>query len=169
MEAKSWKLRITNAMKEAGTYQPFFDEVITTLAGIMNKRDDAEDFYIKTGGRPIVKHTNKGGNSNLEQNPALRLINDLNRDALQYWRELGLTPAGLKKIIDDSMKNSSASPLDKVLESLEKQTAVIEPVKPKAPATKTKAKTKGKEKTAKIATIKTVAKTKKVKKDEEMR
>ena len=92
---------------------------IMTLAGILEKRDEAEKLYKASGGKPIVRHTNKGGATNIEQNPALRLINDLNRDALQYWRELGLTPAGLKKINDEAMKSQPKDALSEVLWKLE--------------------------------------------------
>lgn len=101
MKREAWKKRIAEATRAAGTYQPFFESVIDTLASILEKRDEAERLYNASGAAPIVKHTNKGGATNLEQNPALRLINDLNRDALQYWRELGLTPSGLSKISSD--------------------------------------------------------------------
>lgn len=81
MKKKTWKARIKKACTEAGTYRPFFDTVIDELAGIMERRDMALDAFQKTGGNVIVKHTNKNGSANLEQNPALRLVNDLNRDA----------------------------------------------------------------------------------------
>ena len=32
------------------------------------------------------------------KNPALVIINECNQQALAYWRELGLTPAGYKKL-----------------------------------------------------------------------
>ena len=111
MKKKTWKARIKKACTEAGTYRPFFDTVIDELAGIMERRDMALDAFQKTGGNVIVKHTNKNGSANLEQNPALRLVNDLNRDALAYWRDLGLTPAGLKKINEKSMEKPKRSAL----------------------------------------------------------
>lgn len=103
MTREGWKKKITEATKAAGTYREFFDPVIATLSDILDKRDKAEKLYQESGGHAIVKHTNKSGATNLEQNPALRLINDLNRDALAYWKELGLTPAGLKKIDDKAL------------------------------------------------------------------
>lgn len=120
MEAKKWKSRIVKAMKAVGTYQPAFDSVILTLASILERRDEAEEVYINSGNEPIVEHTNKGGATNLEQNPVLRLINDLNRDALQYWRDLGLTPSGLRKINEEALQGKKMSALDSVLASLEK-------------------------------------------------
>lgn len=104
MKRNAWQKRITEATRQAGTYQPYFDAAIETLAAILEKRDEAEKFYKQSGSVPIVEHTNKGGATNMEQNPALRLINDLNASALQYWRELGLTPNGLHRMNSDAVK-----------------------------------------------------------------
>ena len=118
MKKATWKNRITEACRAAGTYRDFFLPVIDTLAGILEKRDEAQDMFTKSGGNILVKHTNKVGATNIEQNPALRLINDLNRDALAYWRDLGLTPAGLKKIDEEAMKPKKQNSLEKVLMDL---------------------------------------------------
>lgn len=119
MNASRWKSLITRNCKDVGTYQDAFKPIIATLADILEKRDEAQAYYEETGKQIIVEHTNKSGATNTEQNPVIRLINDLNRDALQYWRELGLTPAGLRKINEESLKQDKRSALDKVLESLE--------------------------------------------------
>ena len=118
MKKATWKNRIIESCRAAGTYREFFLPVIDTLAGILEKRDEAQDMFTKSGGNILVKHTNKGGATNIEQNPALRLINDLNRDALAYWRDLGLTPAGLKKIDEEAMKPKKQNSLEKVLMDL---------------------------------------------------
>lgn len=121
MDRKKWKSLIKRNCIAVGTYNKAFEPIIETLADILTKRDAAEELYIKSGMRLIIPHTNKAGASNLEQNPTIRLINDLNRDALTYWRDLGLTPAGLKKISDDAIKKeNSMSDLDRVLMNLEK-------------------------------------------------
>lgn len=103
MKKNAWKKKIVESCEQAGTFRPYFLPVIETLAGILERRDDAVKMFEETGGNVLVKHTNKGGATNIEQNPALRLVNDLNRDALAYWRDLGLTPAGLRKINDKAM------------------------------------------------------------------
>jgi hypothetical protein len=118
MKKATWKNRIIESCRAAGTYRDFFLPVIDTLAGILEKRDEAQEMFKASGGNILVKHTNKGGATNIEQNPALRLINDLNRDALAYWRDLGLTPAGLKKIDEEAMKPKKRNTLDKVLMEL---------------------------------------------------
>lgn len=118
MKAEEWRSRIVAAMKDAGTYRGYFGPVIDTLAGILQRRDETEELFVATGSNVLVKHTNKAGATNIEQNPALRLINDLNRDALAYWRDLGLTPAGLKRINEAEMKHKRRSALGEALSGI---------------------------------------------------
>lgn len=118
MNSKDWQTKIKASCEAAGTYRPFFDEVISTLAGILERRDEALRQFEVSGGHVIVAHTNKAGATNLEQNPALRAINDMNRDALAYWRDLGLTPAGLKKIDEKALKAQKKKTLGDVLNEL---------------------------------------------------
>lgn len=118
MDANKWKRKIKKACKDAGTYKNFFDSVIDTLADILARRDAAHEMFDESGGEILVEHTNKGGATNIEQNPAVRLINDLNRDALAYWRDLGLTPAGLKRINEGALKEQKGSALEQALAKL---------------------------------------------------
>ena len=114
-----WARRITASCKEAGTYRPYFDDVIDTLADILARRDAAKELFKKSGGNVMVVHVNKSGAANMEQNPALRLVNDLDRDALSYWRDLGLTPAGLKRINEGAMAaQEEADPLAAALSQI---------------------------------------------------
>lgn len=118
MTQKEWHSAIEQYCEAAGTYRPFFNEVIDTLAGILERRDEALRQFEVSGGHVIVAHTNKAGATNLEQNPALRAINDMNRDALAYWRDLGLTPAGLKKIDEQALKGQKKSGLSEILKGI---------------------------------------------------
>lgn len=118
MKKESWKKQIIGAMKDAGTYRDCFIAAVETLAGILEKRDAAQKAFDDSGGEVLVEHTNVKGKANIEQNPMLRLINDLNRDALAYWRDLGLTPAGLKRIDENSMKPKKRSALAEALRDL---------------------------------------------------
>ena len=104
MKRRAWTKRIKDACVEAGTYRPYFDNVINSLAGILEKRDEAEKYYAESGEGPIIEFTNKNGATNSVKNPALVLWDDLNKSALVYWRDLGLTPAGLKKIDETALK-----------------------------------------------------------------
>ena len=104
MTKDEWVKRIEQASRDAGTYRPYFDSIIETLAETMEMRDNAKEKFEQSGGQTVVMHTNKGGNANIVKNPALVVVDDLNKTALAYWRDLGLTPAGLRRINEDALK-----------------------------------------------------------------
>lgn len=118
MTKKTWIQKIKKACEDAGTYRPFFDYTIETLADILEKRDDAEKAYVAFGSEPLVAYTNKGGSTNLIKNPALLLWDELNKSALAYWRDLGLTPAGLKKIDEKALKKKKGNALVEALNEI---------------------------------------------------
>lgn len=104
MKQRAWKSKIKKACIEAGTYRPYFDTTIETLAGILEYRDQAAEAYKEDGDGPVITFTNKNGSKNKVKNPLLVIVNDMNTAALSFWRDLGLTPAGLKKINEANMK-----------------------------------------------------------------
>lgn len=118
MKREEWAQRIRAACLEAGTYRPFFDHVIDTLAQLMETRDAAQEKYILSGGDPVVLHTNKAGATNVVKNPALMVIMDCQAQALAYWRDLGLTPAGLKKIDEKAIKAPKKNALAEALKDI---------------------------------------------------
>lgn len=118
MTKAEWKQTIETACRDAGTYRDFFDSVIDTLAGIMETRDEAQRKFDATGRETIVKHTNKGGNTNIVKNPALVVLMDCNAQALAYWRDLGLTPAGYKRLNADVVKDEGQGNLETLLEKM---------------------------------------------------
>ena len=118
MKKEAWKKKIRAACEDAGTYKPFFDSVIDTLARIMERRDDAVRQFEADGGELVVVHVNKGGAANAEKNPAYVIIRECEQDALAYWRDLGLTPAGLRKINEQAMKEQKRDPLAEALRAL---------------------------------------------------
>ena len=119
MKKATWKAKIKAATEEAGTYRPYFKHIIDTLAGIMEMRDDALKRFEESGGETVVLQYNVKGNAYLAKNPALVVVDDLNKTALQYWRDLGLTPAGLKRIDDQAMKGHKKNELAEALAALE--------------------------------------------------
>ena len=101
MTKAEWKARIQQACLDAGTYKPFFGTVIEQLAQVLEVRDAALAQYAASGNSPVIKYTNKGGYTNLKKNPALVVVSECDQQALAYWRDLGLTPAGYKKLNGD--------------------------------------------------------------------
>ena len=55
----------------------------------------------------------------MTKNPLLVLWDDLNKTALAYWRELGLTPSSYKKMTGDAPKKEKPQGLVEVLSKLE--------------------------------------------------
>lgn len=120
MNQNQWREKIVDACERVGTYKPSFDSIIDTLAKIMEARDEAQEQYESTGSHPTIVHTNKAKEKNVVKNPMLAMVIDLNAQALAYWRDLGLTPAGLKKINETSLKEKEeASALERALMNLE--------------------------------------------------
>lgn len=119
MKALAWKNRIKAACESIGVYEQAYDDAIDALASILEKRDDCDRMYKDAGAEPVVEHTNKGGGVYLERSPYLRAWMDLNAQALCYWRDLGLTPAGFKKLSDKLVvKAEKKSGLELALEKL---------------------------------------------------
>jgi hypothetical protein len=118
MKKAQWSKRIRQATVDAGTYRTYFEDAIESLAIIMERRDEVEKVYIEQGSQPIIIHTNKGGADNMVKNPALVLWDDLNKTALSYWRDLGLTPAGLKKLKEDALKDTGKVSFGDIIEGL---------------------------------------------------
>lgn len=118
MEKRKWKSKIKTACKAAGTYQPFFDNVIDTLAGIMEMRDDAQEKFLETGGNTIVKYTNKSGNTNIVKNPALVVVMDCNAQALAYWNAMGLTAKSYKQMTGSLSVQDESQTLEEALAEL---------------------------------------------------
>lgn len=119
MTEGNWIKTIKGHCEAAGTYRPFFDSVIQSLAAILARRDDAVKQYKQSGGNPVIGYTNKAKQTNLVINPALAVIEKLDTVALAYWRDLGLTPAGLKRIDEESMRPKKRSVLADVLKELD--------------------------------------------------
>lgn len=108
-DKKKYFKEIQKMCIDAGTYAPYFDKIIMELAEIMVLKDDAERQYIENGGETVVTHVNKAKEANLAKNPALTIIMDLKTLALAYWRDLGLTPKGLKSLGETIKKEESTS------------------------------------------------------------
>lgn len=103
MKKRGWERKIKEQCEAAGTYQPHHDPVISTLASILAKRDEAEAQYKENGSEPTIVYISDRGSKNMTKNPALQIIIDLNNQALAFWRDLGLTPAGFKKLNGDAL------------------------------------------------------------------
>lgn len=104
MKKRAWKTRLKKACVSAGTYQNYFDYTIDALAGILEKRDEIQALIDDGTEELVIETTNKSGFTNRVINPLFKTWKEMNEQTLSYWRELGLTPAGLKKINDEAFQ-----------------------------------------------------------------
>ena len=119
MVAKTWKTKIKQQLRALGTDEQAFDSVISALSDVLEQRDAVYSQYIEEGSKPVREYTNKAGATNLTKNPLLILWDDLNKTALAYWRELGLTPSSYKKMTGEGPKKEKETGLAAALQSLE--------------------------------------------------
>lgn len=118
MTEKKWKETIKAKCQDVGTYKEAFDPVIESLASILAQRDRTKAEFKKSGGKSVMCYVNKAGAENMVKNPLLVLWDDLNKSALAYWRDLGLTPAGLKKLNEKAMQAPKKNALNEALKKL---------------------------------------------------
>ena len=119
MNAIKWKNLIKKQLSALGQTEKAYDSVVNTLADILEQRDAVYQQYQDEGGNPVREYTNKGGATNTTKNPLLVLWDDLNKTALAYWRELGMTPSSYKKMTGDAPKKEKGGGLAEALKSLE--------------------------------------------------
>lgn len=100
------KKEIVENMSTLGTYKQEYNATVEILAKILVDLEDAENEFFESGGALIIEYTNKAGATNNIKNPFYAIIESLRQSAIIYARELGLTPAGLKKINEN--KKSAA-------------------------------------------------------------
>ena len=110
---------IRAACQGLGTYREEFDPAIWALAKVEKERDSAWEVFETEGGMRIVTTVNKAGAEYRQQNPSYTVWLNLVAESRSQRRELGLTPAGLKKLREDAMKQPKRSALAEALAKLD--------------------------------------------------
>lgn len=120
MTAEAWKRKIRKQVCDIGLYRSQFSSTVDALAKILEQRDAIYKQFLDEGAQAVVEKMSDRGSVNMAKNPLLVLWMELNAQALSYWVQLGLTPAGLRKINEEAMKTPKRSALAEALASLEK-------------------------------------------------
>lgn len=102
-----------------GVYREEFDPAIWALAKVEEERDDAWAEFEAEGGIRIITTVNKAGAEYRMTNPSYTLWMNLVAESRSQRRELGLTPAGLKKLREDAMRAPKKSALAEALAKLD--------------------------------------------------
>ena len=108
MSKTKWKNLINKQLTALGLQNDAYESTVESLAAILEQRDKTFDEFQKSGGKSVIEYTNKGGSTNMTKNPLLVLWDDLNKTALAYWRELGLTPSSYKKLTGTGAKQEES-------------------------------------------------------------
>ena len=103
-----WKNLIKKQLTALGLQNDAYESTVESLAAILEQRDKTFDEFRQSGGKSVIEYTNKGGSTNMTKNPLLVLWDDLNKTALAYWRELGLTPSSYKKLTGTGAKQEES-------------------------------------------------------------
>lgn len=120
MTEQGYAREIKRKCEALNVWRDEFARTVKRLAKIYCRIDTVEEEFERTGGHAIVTHTNKAKEKNAVRNPFLVEIDLLYDQALTYERELGLTPAALRKINEDALKpRKKASGLESALRLLE--------------------------------------------------
>lgn len=104
MSKKKWKNMINKQLSALDLQNEAYSSTVESLAAILEQRDKTYEEFQHSGGKSVIEYTNKGGSTNMTKNPLLVLWDDLNKTALAYWRELGLTPSSYKRLTGSGVK-----------------------------------------------------------------
>lgn len=109
MNEKEYKREIIKRLKALALYKPEFTPTIERLATLYVECDKLTEQYTKSGGNPVILHTNTTGGKNQKKNPILQARDEVYAQLLAHERELGLTPAALKKINESVLRTKQVS------------------------------------------------------------
>ena len=104
MSKTRWKNLIKKQLSALGLQNDAYDSTVESLAMILEQRDKTFKEFQENGGKTVIEYTNKGGSTNMTKNPLLVMCDELNKTALAYWRELGMTPSSYKKLTGEGPK-----------------------------------------------------------------
>ena len=112
----SKKLIIEN-MTRLGIYQPEFDVTIEIYVGLVKQYNALEKQFKST---KFEVNEKTGYAENSKRSPIVSSLENLRKDILKYATDLGLTPAGLKRLKDKGFgRKKSGSPVAAAVKKFE--------------------------------------------------
>jgi P27 family predicted phage terminase small subunit len=110
---------IRKSCEALGTYKEEFEPIVLRLAELYERKQAAAEMFLKSGAHVIITQTNKSGAEYMTRNPFLTEIDSVQKMMLELEKELGLTPAALKRIKDEEfMKAVNDDPLSAAIKGL---------------------------------------------------
>ena len=106
-------------MQAVGTYRPQFDSAIRTYSEMKYELDILTQQFYENGCKTEEDYTNKSGATNIRKTALYLSLEEKRENVNKRENELGLTPAGLKKINDEMKQGKKkASKLSAALSEL---------------------------------------------------
>lgn len=104
-------------MKALKIYKKQYDTLIGIYANLICQYNKTLQKFIESGEQYMIEFTNKNGSTNFVKSPLYLILEKQRADIIIYTRELGLSPAGLKKISAD-LSDEKKSALEKALSAI---------------------------------------------------
>lgn len=95
---KGFRVKIRDACRGVGTYQESFEAVIQLLAEYYVRAQQAKEQWREEGGELLIQQINKSGMPYYVRHPLLQEVDNCTKTIIQIQKELGLTPAAIKRI-----------------------------------------------------------------------
>lgn len=105
----AYRREIRKRMQAVGTWREEFGPTVERLAVLYCQRDQLEKQFEESGGNPVIMHTNKAGATNPTKNPFLSARDEVYSQLLAHEKELGLTPAALKRMNEAALRPAKAA------------------------------------------------------------
>jgi P27 family predicted phage terminase small subunit len=118
MTEKGYERDIIKKLRALNLYRPEHEYAIKTFAKTLVNYEKTADLWEKSGGQIVIKHTNRAGATNPATNPYYVVLQTIRTEIIEYSRELGLTPAALKKINESALTKTKPSALTETLQKI---------------------------------------------------
>lgn len=105
--------KVRQAMESLGVYKKEFDPVISIYCELMEQYQKLTEKY-ENSGYEFSETTASGS----KKAPIVTTLESLRKDILAYSSQLGLTPAGLKKLKEDLSDGRNDDPLATALREM---------------------------------------------------
>ncbi|MFM1525260.1 MULTISPECIES: P27 family phage terminase small subunit [Helcococcus] len=106
---------IKRQLKNLGTYEKEFDEIIFIYAGLLAQYNQFELQFEESGYQIEEEYTNKAGATNMRKVPLYSAMESLRKDIVTYSDRLGLNVKAMEGI---TVERKSTSKLELVLGAL---------------------------------------------------
>ena len=104
------------SMKELGTYQEQYEDMINIYSGLLHQYTAFEKEFEKSGYQVEEEYTNKGGATNMRKTPLYTAMESLRKDIATYSDKLCLNPKSIESV---NIEIKTPSKLEMALSKLE--------------------------------------------------